>query len=365
MIYTIGHSTKTIENFIKVLLSNKIDLVLDVRSYPYSKYNPQFNGRSLANSLSSSKIMYEYFGDCLGGRPKDPTCYKTRKLPEGKANYLEIVDYDEVAKKDWYKKGILRLIEQARTHNIAIMCSEGDPNRCHRHHLIARTLVNDQMQVAHIRSDGTIEEISLNNHGQASMDKSLIKDNFKDNVEKNQLIQQRRLFEIDDHEPISMGILNESNESKNAKSNRIKLYTIGFTQKSAKKFFSLLEENGIQRLIDIRLNPKGQLAGFTKKDDLSFFLNKILNCEYHHLEILAPTKEILSEYRIDKNWNKYSVSFESLMDKRCIPQSLDNNLLINKVSCLMCSEEKPLKCHRRLVAERFAKYWPKIEIIHL
>jgi uncharacterized protein (DUF488 family) len=113
------------------------------------------------------------------------------------------------------------------------------------------------------------------------------------------------------------------------------------------------------------LNPKGQLAGFTKKDDLSYFLNRILNCEYYHLEILAPTKEILSEYRTDKNWNKYIISFESLMDKRRIPDSIDYNLLKDRVCCLMCSEENPLKCHRRLIAERLAKYWPNVEVIHL
>lgn len=367
MIYTIGHSNNKIEKLIELLNEYKIDLVLDVRSYPYSKYNPQFNGKILSKTLLNHEIAYEFLGDCLGGRPSDPTCYKTGTLPEGKANYLELVDYDQVAKKDWYIKGISRLMELARTKKAAIMCSEEDPSRCHRHHLIAKSLLKNQVQVGHIRRDGTLQEILPDNHKQASMNGSHILDDTKDNINKNLSFQQRRLFELGENNILLMMRSDELNKFKSNESNsiRIKLYTIGFTQKSAKKFFSLLEENGIQRLIDIRLNPKGQLAGFTKKDDLSYFLTRILNCEYHHLEILAPSKEILSEYREDKNWTKYTSSFELLMDKRGIPESLNYNFLKDKVCCLLCSEEKPAKCHRRLIAERIAKHWPNIEVIHL
>jgi uncharacterized protein (DUF488 family) len=85
----------------------------------------------------------------------------------------------------------------------------------------------------------------------------------------------------------------------------MKIYTIGFAKKSAKNFFNLLQNNGIERLIDIRLNPKGQLAGFTKQEDISFFLLTLIACEYHHMILLASTKEILSEYRGNKNWNNY------------------------------------------------------------
>jgi len=367
MIYTIGHSNNKIDDFMNLLLSFKIEMVLDVRSYPYSKYNPQFNGKTIAQTLSNSGIAYEYLGDCLGGRPRDPTCYKAGKIPEGKANYLELVDYEEVSKRDWYIKGIYRLIELAKTKRIALMCSEEDPNRCHRHHLIAKTLVNNQMQIGHIRRDCTVQELPYADHEQISTESKLTVNDINADMEKSFPVQQLHLFEIGKNETLSKNIkLDGFNHLKNkCHSDSIRLYTIGFTQKSAKKFFSLLEENGVQRLIDIRLNPKGQLAGFTKKDDLSYFLNKILDCEYHHWETLAPTKEILSEYRTDKNWNKYTISFELLMDKRNIPESLDYNFFKNKVCCLMCSEEKPIKCHRRLVAERISKYWPNIKIIHL
>ena len=143
------------------------------------------------------------------------------------------------------------------------------------------------------------------------------------------------------------------------------IYTIGFTKKSAEKFFSLLQENGVRRLLDIRLNPKGQLAGFAKQGDISYFLSEIVDCEYFHFKIFTPTEEILSDYQKDKNWSKYVLRFEALMDQRNVPASLDRPFFEEKPCCLLCSEEKPEKCHRRLVAERIAKTWPDTEVIHL
>ena len=146
----------------------------------------------------------------------------------------------------------------------------------------------------------------------------------------------------------------------------MKLYTIGFTQKRAETFFGLLSRHGIQRLVDIRLKPDGQLSGFAKQDDLPFFLNQLAGgCQYVHLPELAPTKEILDTYRSDKNWQEYELRFEALMDQRDIPNVLERVEFEDNVSCLLCSEATPEKCHRRLVAERLAKYWPDVEIVHL
>jgi uncharacterized protein (DUF488 family) len=145
----------------------------------------------------------------------------------------------------------------------------------------------------------------------------------------------------------------------------MKLYTIGFTKKSAERFFNLLNEDHIERLLDIRLNPQGQLAGFAKKDDLSYFLSQLLDCEYHHMKMLAPTTEILSIYRDDKDWSRYVTRFEALMDERNIPGSLDRHFFEGKNCCFLCSEATPEKCHRRLVAERLGKYWQNIEIKHI
>jgi uncharacterized protein (DUF488 family) len=145
----------------------------------------------------------------------------------------------------------------------------------------------------------------------------------------------------------------------------MRLYTIGFTKKSAEKFFSLLKDNNVNCLLDIRLHPNGQLAGFTKQDDLAYFLSHLMNCEYQHLEVLAPADEILSDYRKDNDWDQYVQRFEHLMDERDVPACLDRALFENKQCCLLCSEATPEKCHRRLVAERIAQQWRGTEIIHL
>ncbi len=145
----------------------------------------------------------------------------------------------------------------------------------------------------------------------------------------------------------------------------MKLYTIGFTKKSAERFFALLAENGVRRLIDIRVHPEGQLSGFAKGDDLAYFLARLIGCDYHHLAILAPAEEILSDYRKDHDWARYEQRFAELMDQRDVPAVLDRSLFTDRASCLLCSEATPEHCHRRLVAERLAQAWPELEIVHL
>jgi len=145
----------------------------------------------------------------------------------------------------------------------------------------------------------------------------------------------------------------------------MKLHTIGFTQKTAQQFFELLQKNKIERVVDIRLRPEGQLAGFTKKDDLKYFLHTILACDYRHLISLAPTDEILKGVRADHDWAKYEKAFEALMDERGIPEILDRMLFEEKTCCLLCSEATPDHCHRRLVAARLARAWKDVEIVNL
>jgi uncharacterized protein (DUF488 family) len=157
-IYTIGHSNKSASELVDLLRMHRIKLPVDVRSSPYSSYVPQFNRENLSLYLANSDIGYWYAGDCLGGRPKDPTCYKSGKIPEGKANYLEQVDYNEVAKRNWFKSELSHLISRSKEHGTVIMCSEEDPNRCHRHHLLAKTLSEKGMIIRHIRREGNLDE---------------------------------------------------------------------------------------------------------------------------------------------------------------------------------------------------------------
>ena len=146
--------------------------------------------------------------------------------------------------------------------------------------------------------------------------------------------------------------------------NDIKLFTIGFTKKNAETFFGKLIKSGVEKLIDIRLNNVSQLAGFTKKDDLIYFLKKICDCDYIYKPLLAPTKEILDAYRKKEiTWTEYEKRFNDLLIDRKAHTLLSSSEL--HMACLLCSEPTPDKCHRRLVAEFFKNCFENIEIIHL
>ena len=144
----------------------------------------------------------------------------------------------------------------------------------------------------------------------------------------------------------------------------IQLFTIGFTQKSAEQFFESLAKSGIKTLIDTRLNNISQLAGFTKKNDLKYFLKQIGGIDYIHITDLAPTKDILDEYKKNKgDWGVYEQKFLKLISDRQIEKKVTPELLNH--GCLLCSEPKPHNCHRRLVAEYLSKKWENIKVCHL
>lgn len=147
-------------------------------------------------------------------------------------------------------------------------------------------------------------------------------------------------------------------------SDYVHLFTIGFTQKTAQKFFETLVKAGVKRVIDTRLNNVSQLAGFTKKSDLEYFLQKIGHIEYTHLIELAPTKEILDEYKKNKSdWATYEHKFLKLMSEREIEKRIKPDILDG--GCLLCSEAKPHNCHRRLIAEYLNGKWGNVKICHL
>ena len=144
----------------------------------------------------------------------------------------------------------------------------------------------------------------------------------------------------------------------------MKLFTIGFTQKTAEDFFTRLKVAGVKRLVDVRLNNRSQLAGFAKKEDLSFFLREINHVQYVHLPLLAPTQEMLDHYKKHKGaWSDYERAFSALMATRQIENEVDKHLLDE--SCLLCSEDLPDKCHRRLVADYLSTKWGELQIQHL
>jgi uncharacterized protein (DUF488 family) len=143
----------------------------------------------------------------------------------------------------------------------------------------------------------------------------------------------------------------------------MKIFTIGFTKTSAESFFSRLSRANVRKLVDVRLNNVSQLAGFAKKDDLKFFAKSICHINYEHIPELAPTKNILDEYKKSKGaWSTYADQFLSLMSARKI-ENIDRSRLDG--GCLLCSEDKPHHCHRRLVVEYLREKWGDVEIEHL
>jgi len=142
-------------------------------------------------------------------------------------------------------------------------------------------------------------------------------------------------------------------------------FTIGFTQKSAERFFGLMRAHSVTRIVDVRLNNVSQLSGFAKRDDLKFFLRELCGADYIHVKDLAPTKDILDAYKKKLiPWDAYEDKFLNLIAQRHIERTIDKELLDG--GCLLCSEHKPHHCHRRLVADYLNNHWGgNIQIVHL
>lgn len=147
VIHTIGHSTHPIAHFVSVLKEAGIETVIDVRSNPGSRFNPQFNRAALARALTEAGIAYRHLGDALGGKPRDPSLLDAAGKP----------DYAKMASAPQFRAGIDELIATARSAAVAIMCAEEDPARCHRTLLVTPALLARGVAVRHVRGDGRIE----------------------------------------------------------------------------------------------------------------------------------------------------------------------------------------------------------------
>jgi uncharacterized protein (DUF488 family) len=144
----------------------------------------------------------------------------------------------------------------------------------------------------------------------------------------------------------------------------MKLFTIGFTKKTAEQFFLRLQQAGVRRVVDVRLNNTSQIAGFAKARDLKYFLRAIAGIDYIHLPEWAPTQDILDDFKKSKGaWIEYERRFRELMAQRRIEESASKTLLDG--DCLLCSEHIPAQCHRRLVAEYLQARRGDLEIVHL
>ena len=146
-VFTIGHSNHEIEAFVELLRQHRVDALADVRSAPYSRFNPQFNREPFAATLKEKGIRYVYLGRELGGRSENFECYDE----EGR------IDFDRVAATETFKRGIARVVDGAARHRIVLMCAEKEPLECHRTLLVARELDNRSVEVDHIHADGSLE----------------------------------------------------------------------------------------------------------------------------------------------------------------------------------------------------------------
>lgn len=147
-LYTIGHSTHPVENFIELLQRHAITAVADVRSSPYSRFNPQYNRENLQKALKDQHIAYVFLGRELGPRSEDPSCYLDGR-----------VQYGQLAKTELFRQGIERLQSGMKTYRIALMCAEKDPITCHRMILICRALRSAPCNIIHILEDGSLESL--------------------------------------------------------------------------------------------------------------------------------------------------------------------------------------------------------------
>lgn len=145
----------------------------------------------------------------------------------------------------------------------------------------------------------------------------------------------------------------------------MEIYTIGFTKHSAEEFFETLRRASVTRLLDVRLNNVSQLAGFAKRDDLRYFLDRICGASYVHEPLLAPTQTMLDDYKKQKgSWADYERAFLDLMAERRIENRVPKELL-DGVTVLLCSEDTPEHCHRRLVVEYLDDRWGGVQAVHL
>jgi uncharacterized protein (DUF488 family) len=147
-VLTIGHSNHPVEKFVRLLRQHDVEVLVDVRSQPFSRFSPQFSRKALERAVTEASLRYLFIGDLLGGRPEPRECYDS----EGK------VDYDRVEAQEFYQRGIERLLDGIARFRVCILCAEEDPSHCHRRLLVTRTLVRRGFEVQHIRRNGEAED---------------------------------------------------------------------------------------------------------------------------------------------------------------------------------------------------------------
>jgi uncharacterized protein (DUF488 family) len=332
IIYTIGYGNREIKDFFDLLKKYDIEFLIDVRSFPYSKLKHFYSKPSLEGLSKKNNVQYVFWGKSLGGKPDNEELY----FDDGRVNYKKIQE------QDYYQKSIERLIDgYNQGFKLALMCSELKPEECHRSKLIGESLIEKDIKVQHIDSNGNLK-------GQNEVILRVTKGmNTKD------------LF--GDITLSSTGIYSPVNKID------MDFYTIGVYNSTEDSFFRKLKDNSVDTFIDIRQRRgvRGAKYAFVNSNRLQEKLNQ-LKINYVYFQSLAPTKEIrdlqkqadlragiekrnreylgqtfISEYKLRVlNEFDFSIFFETLKK------------IHSKKIVLFCVEEKHTACHRSIVAKR-------------
>lgn len=321
-LYTIGHSGYTFEQFLGLLKVNGIEVLADARSCASPKDGPHFDCRMLGSIIAPFGIKYVSLQE-LDQRPEGDEFY-------GADGELLL---SRLAEAPVFLHGVASLESCAREARTALLRRSESPFRCSRQiKIVQRILASHGIAIHHVRADGSVETEEL-----------------------RKKVKGQPSTEADTAETAS----------NQGAGRQIRVYSIGFTQRTAEAFFDVLKCQGIRCLLDIRLNNWSQFAGFTKHCDLPYFLKQICKAEYRHELLLAPSRELLNAYKKDKiGWPEYERRFFALMAERRVEDVLTPDIFAIP-TVLLCYEPTAERCHRRLVLDYLQDKWGCLNIVHL
>ncbi len=342
-VHTIGYGNRSFKEFVELLRQYDIKFLVDVRSQPYSRFKPEFSKELLEKQLRQCGIRYVFMGDTLGGRPDDSTCYVGGK-----------VDYAGLREKSFYQEGINRVrTAWEKQLQFALMCAEVKPDECHRGKLIGNTLVELQIDVAHIDETGKIKTQAEVNQAIIGFQPSLFDQSLS--VTSNSNVRfSRKIYSVPATTHIPL---------------KPKIITIGVYGFDKDGFFQALLDAGVDTFCDIRLRRgmRGSTYAFVNSERLQQRLNE-LNIRYLHIKDLAPDKTIREQQQLEdkksgvakRERKKLGQAFIQAYEQKCL-STFDSREFMKlvgqdaRVISLFCVESEPEACHRLLAAKRLAQ----------
>ena len=348
---TIGIGHDTIYDFISKVKSMRVNCIVDVRSNPYNRYNMSFCREELKDRLSEEGIRYFWLGNKLGGR------YDKIEFCDDKG----VVDYVKVAGSVKFKEGINELVKLFHTYNVCVMCSEQDPIKCHRFLLISRAL--KEYNIYHVMPDCTViknselEKILFSKFGNPNQ-LSLFEDENPESFEdKAYRMQGKKTAYVSQKvkNMVSQGL--ELDEP-----DKIHIYCIGAENKTAEKFFGLLRENQVKRLVDVRLNNKDMRYPFLMYPDIACYLKMCL-ISYERYKVLIPREE-LEAVKADLSRAEYFNRHEAYVTRVGAIQKLVSDDMLEGTCFLGCAEDYH-KCYRSAIITAIKAAKKNLVVHHL